>query len=61
MRIRAYFAVSIDGYIADSTGGIGWLRPFESPDYGFEAFLAGIGALGPWPYGQRPTYVSASG
>ena len=73
MRIRAYFAVSIDGYIADSQGGIAWLRPFESPDYGFEAFLAGIGVLvmgratydqvrtlGPWPYGQRPTYVMTS-
>lgn len=66
-----YVAVSLDGFIADADGGIGWLSQAEGGgDYGYGAFLATVGALvmgratydqvrtfGPWPYAEQPTYV----
>jgi dihydrofolate reductase len=41
--IRGYMAMSIDGLIADSDGGIGFLKRYEGVDYGFAEFFAGIG------------------
>lgn len=65
-RTVYYAAVSADGYIAETDGGVGWLEPFNSPDLGYEAFLAKVGAVvlgratyeqsltfGPWPYPGR--------
>ncbi|MBP0656565.1 dihydrofolate reductase, partial [Mycobacterium tuberculosis] len=40
-----YIAHSIDGYIADATGGVGWLKPYESYDFGYDGFIKGIDAL----------------
>ncbi|GLK86603.1 dihydrofolate reductase family protein [Ancylobacter defluvii] len=40
--ICGYMAVSLDGFIADAEGGIGWLKPFDSVDFGYERFIAGI-------------------
>ncbi len=71
-----YIASSVDGYIADQQGGVGWLAPFEEAgeDYGYAEFLQRIGALvmgartyrqvlgfGAWPYGEMPTYVFSHG
>jgi dihydrofolate reductase len=63
MRFRIFIAQSLDGYIARPDGSIDWLRPFDSVDYGYEAFLAEIGTIvmgrkayelansfGEWPY-----------
>jgi dihydrofolate reductase len=67
-----YIATSLDGYIADTDGGIDWLTAFEQPgeDFGYKAFLARIGAIimggktyrqvlgfGPWPYPGVSCYV----
>lgn len=44
-KVILYIAMSLDGYIADSTGGIGWLggtEPDYTGDYGYQAFLQQI-------------------
>lgn len=43
-RFRAYLAVSLDGFIADTHGGVGWLDPYFSPEIDFQAFFGTIGA-----------------
>ncbi len=68
--IIAYIAHSLDGFIADRDGGLGWLKPYESYDFGFDAFFAKVDAvvmgrttyvhvrsLGPWPYQGRSAIV----
>ena len=35
-------AASVDGYIADADGGVGWLDPFNAVDFGYERFISGI-------------------
>eukprot|EP01037_Dinobryon_pediforme_P033520 gene33520-38978_t len=72
--VVVYIAHSIDGYIADRAGGIGWLTPFESYDFGYDGFLAKIDAIvmgsktyrdvrgfGAWPYPGRSTVVMTKG
>jgi dihydrofolate reductase len=67
-KIRLYIATSLDGFIAEPDGGVGWL--FTDGDYGYTAFFDSIEALimgrrtyeqvlgfGEWPYGEKPTYV----
>lgn len=64
-----YIAVSLDGFIARSDGGLDWLSIVQRPgeDYGYAAFFASVDALvlgrrtyetalgfGAWPYrGKR--------
>jgi len=73
VRTVYYAAVSTDGFIADARGGVGWLEPFQSPELGYEDFLAGVGAVvlgratyeqaltfGPWPYPGREGLVVTS-
>jgi dihydrofolate reductase len=68
-----YAAMSADGFIADSDGGVGWLDPFDAKELGAESFFAGVGAVvlgratyelalsfGPWPYEDRPGLVISS-
>jgi dihydrofolate reductase len=72
-RTVYYAAVSLDGFIATPDGGVAWLEPFNSPDLGYEQFLAGVGAVvmgratyeqaltfGPWPYPGRRGLVVTS-
>ncbi len=44
-EVTVYIAHSIDGYIADRDGGIGWLAPYDGWDFGFDAFFRGIDAV----------------
>lgn len=40
--IRLYYATSIDGCIADASGGVGWLEGFSGSKYGFDQFYSNI-------------------
>ncbi|GAB4462177.1 MAG: dihydrofolate reductase family protein [Armatimonadaceae bacterium] len=72
MKIIYYTAVSLDGYIATSDGGVEWLQSIEVPgeDYGYEAFYASVDGLimggntfrqiqgwGEYPYPGKPAWV----
>jgi dihydrofolate reductase len=71
--IRLYVAVSLDGFIATSDGGVHWLEPYPPAEFGFQAFLDGIGTIvmgrttydqalgfGPWGYDGKRTIVLTS-
>ena len=42
--LRAYLALSVDGYIADRDGGVAWLERFHSPEIDYAEFSKTIGA-----------------
>ena len=47
-KVRLYIAQSLDGFIANPDGGIGWLDRFNQEsgeDYGYKAFYDQIGTL----------------
>lgn len=69
-KIRFYFAASLDGFIADPNGGVGFLDAFHDEDHGFDDFMSSIDILvmgretykfvedyGSWPYGKMRTIV----
>jgi dihydrofolate reductase len=67
-----YIAMSLDGFIADRDGGVGWLDQFnmDGEDHGYAEFIATVDALlvgrtsyeqvlgWGWPYGAVPAYVA---
>ena len=72
-RVRFYVATSLDGFIADREGAVDWLAPYDARLYGYDAFVAEIGALvmgrrtyelvhavGDWPYSGKRVYVISS-
>lgn len=68
-RFVAYIAVSLDGFIADPSGGVGWLDPYMDAAAGFSAFMKSVRAavMGratydftlnhPGAHGSLPCYV----
>lgn len=72
-NVILYIAVSLDGYIADREGGVGWLDAFSGCDCGYNEFLEGVDTVligmrtylqiintlspGIWPYRGLKSYV----
>jgi dihydrofolate reductase len=44
-NVILYIATSLDGFIADKDGGVGWLDAFSDQDYGYDAFFDGVGTI----------------
>jgi dihydrofolate reductase len=72
-HIILYSAISLDGFIAREDGSIDWLPQESDNDFGYEAFLAGIGStimgyntykqvlsFGDFPYKNKSNYVLTS-
>ncbi|WP_255391611.1 dihydrofolate reductase family protein [Photobacterium atrarenae] len=75
MKVSAYMAQSLDGYIAGPNGELDWLEDIENPDesdFGFAEFMSSVDALlmgkhtfekvasfGFWPY-DKPVYVASN-
>ena len=75
MKIIYYLASSLDGLIADSEHGVGWLDQLniDQKNTGCESFFESVDALlmgrktfdfvynfGQWPYGDKPTWVCST-
>ncbi|MEM1055959.1 MAG: dihydrofolate reductase family protein [Bacteroidota bacterium] len=73
-RVTLYIAQSLNGFVAERDGGVGWLpEPPEGEDFGYGAFWDTVDALamgrttydqirswGAWPYEDRPALVFTS-
>ena len=67
--VVASLAVSLDGYVAEVDGSVGFLEKYPIEEFDFDAFVDGIGALimgstsyvqaaeWGWTWGDRPTMV----
>ena len=44
-RVSAFLGASLDGFIAESDGGLGFLKPFEQEEHGYAAFYATVDTL----------------
>lgn len=72
--VHVFIACSLDGFIAGTDDDLSWLPSGDGEDYGFDRFLAGIGAIvmgrntyavvegfsGDWPYGEVPVLVATT-
>ncbi len=69
-RVSAFLGASLDGFIAEDDGGLGFLKPFEREDNGYAAFYATVDTLlmgrktyetvlgfGAWPFADRRVAV----
>lgn len=68
-RVVLYVALSLDGFIAETDGGVGFLDAVQGAESDYAEFLAGVGSLvmgrrtydqvlgWGWPYAGRPTAV----
>jgi dihydrofolate reductase len=69
---QLYIAQSLDGYIADEEGGVGWLEERgQGGEFGYTEFFDRVGAVAlgaatyeqivswgiEWPYAGKPTWV----
>jgi dihydrofolate reductase len=67
--VVASLAVSLDGYVAEADGSVGFLEKYPIEDFDFDSFTGSIGALimgsttyvqavgWGWMWGDRPTMV----
>ena len=44
-RVSAFLGASLDGFIAEADGGLGFLKPFEQEEHGYAAFYASVDTL----------------
>lgn len=74
VEVVVHIAHSIDGLIADRDGSVDWLKPYETEDYGYEAFYGRVDALvmgattyrecrrfADWPYRGKAVMVMTKG
>jgi len=72
-RFCLSLACSLDGYIAEPDGGMGWLSPYDGPEYGVSGLLARssdlimgrrtydqVLGLGGWPYAGKRVHIVTS-
>jgi len=45
IRVSAFLGASLDGFIAEADGGLGFLKPFEQEEHGYAAFYASVDTL----------------
>lgn len=72
--LRAYLAISADGFIARPDGSVDWLHDYDPAEFGYADFSAGIGTVvmgrttfetvrafgGDWPYAGKHSVVVTS-
>src|SRR5215470_4772053 len=70
LRVSAFLGASLDGFIAEPDGGLGFLKPFEQEEHGYAEFYASVDTLlmgrktyetvlgfGEWPFPDRRVAV----
>ena len=74
MKVRVFFACSLDGFIAGPNDELDWLEWPDGAEDTFTPFFKGIGAMlmgrrtydvvssseGDWPYGDTPIIVATN-
>jgi dihydrofolate reductase len=73
-RVSAFLGASLDGFIAEADGGLGFLDPFAREEHGYTEFYASVDTLlmgrktyefvlgfGTWPFKDRRVEVLSHG